>query len=99
VNQTTPFGSCVTATGDSTNPSVVVTSAVGEIVVGVTGGFTAVPSLADAPTQVLLGFADGAAALTDAYSSYEPGAASVTHNYTLDQTHRWGIVAAPLKPL
>ena len=100
VHQTTPWGTAATASGNSTTASVVVTSAVGELVVDVVeknkddelvtvgAGQTQRWNRVNSVTNKNIGA-----------GSEEVGAASVTMSWTWPTTSRdWAIVAAPLKP-
>ena len=96
VNQSTPLGTAVTATGTSTTPSVTVSSASGEVVVDNAAMFSGnTLSPLDGQTQryaILQGNAH-------AYGSSEPGAASTTMSWTQSASERWATIAVPMKPV
>jgi hypothetical protein len=99
VHQTAPLGSFVSAasTGSgSTNPSVTLTSAVGDLVVDavVAKGST---SLTPAAGQTQHRNADYAGEY-DGAGSTEPGAASVTMSWTKTAAAKWAIGAVSVKP-
>lgn len=92
VHQTVSVGTAVTASGNSATPSVVATSAAGELVVdSVTlGGNSGAPHVSQ--TQRWL-----QATSTGGGMSEEAGAASVTMSWS-QTSGRWTIAAVPLKP-
>ena len=90
VDQTTPFGTAATATGASTTPSVVVSSASGELVVDALSSGGNTPTAGAGQTSRI--------ALANFFGmSEEAGAASVTMSWTTDTSNEWAIVGAPLK--
>jgi len=102
VDQTTPLGTYASNDGGNSSIAVAVTSATGELVIGTVAQDSA----------PLLGLGAGQTALTGmpvaisnpsdsvaGHASTEPGAASVTHSYTTDDSvKKWAIGAASLKP-
>lgn len=95
VDQTTPFGTAVTAFGSSGIPSVTVTSASGGMVVDVVGNGSAVSS--SGQTDRWLNNFDTGSAAGNAASSTAAGASSVTMSYTVSSDW-WGIAAVPVNP-
>jgi hypothetical protein len=98
VNQTTPFGSFATATGNSAAPSVNATSAAADVVIDVLAALgtptaTAGSGQAGEWNQVTSGSPSVRGA-----GSTKPGAASVTMSYTLSGSGQWAIGAIALKP-
>lgn len=100
VHQSTPTGTFQSTGGSSTTPSLAVTSALGELVIG-----TLVAN--DSPATVTLGpdqleqwsQATGAGGgNTRGAGSTEAGAASVTLSYGLSSSVEWEISAVSLKP-
>lgn len=99
VDPTTPVGTLVSATGSSTAPSVVVTSATNDLVIdNLTSHNNSSPPPSVVAGQTLRyqtidsGSTDGISGSTKA------GAASVTMSWTLSVSGQWTIVALPLKP-
>lgn len=91
-HQTTPIGTAATAFGTSSAPSVSVTSATGETVVGTLGATSADP----AETGTLI--AEGARAGSIWGSAqYYTGASSVSVEWTGSQTS-WACGGVPVKP-
>ena len=101
VNQTTPFGTLVTATGNSFTPSVTLTSAAGQLVVDslITQG-SALSITPTGPGQTQLWSQTTGTSAGDALGggSYQNGAASVTMSWTENSAQNWAIAAAPLIP-
>ena len=97
VHQTTPLGTAVKATGNSTPATVNASSASGELVVDTVGSNKTLTVGAD---QTQRWNRDD----TDAYryggGSSEPGAATVTMSWVLSGSsgRYWNIIAVPLKP-
>ncbi|MCX6225143.1 MAG: hypothetical protein NTV01_10425, partial [Bacteroidia bacterium] len=103
VNQTSPFGTAVTATGNSTAPSVTVTSATNDLVIDVIGE-------GDNSNQMGVGanqterwnreanFSGSSTWDHTGGGSSEAGAASVTMSWTENVSIRWAIKAVPLNP-
>ncbi len=101
VDQTMPLGTYGSANGNSTSPSVTVSSDTGEMVVDVVGNrYDTQPSTGSGQT---LQWTDATISSTvyrnaRASSSIEAGASSVTMSWTLSTARNWGIVAVPIKP-
>ena len=94
VDQTTPLGTFATQQANSTNPTVNVTSAAGELVYDVV-------SIRNQPVTVTAGQTqrwniNSGSEITGAGST-EPGAATTTMNWTAASTD-WSIGAVPIKP-
>jgi hypothetical protein len=100
VDQTTPFGTHATATGDGTSASVNVSSATGQLVFGVFASEAEdLPTLTVGPGQteywnIRSDIHDGAFG----GGSTEPGASTVTMSWSLSSADDWAIVAVPIKP-
>ncbi len=101
VNQTAPFGALVTTTGNSSTPSVAVTSAAGQLVVDslVTAG-QAISIVPTGPGQTQLWSQETGTAASDALggASYQAGAASVTMSWSQSASESWALVADSLVP-
>jgi hypothetical protein len=101
VNQSTPLGTFVSATAQSTAASVTVASATGQVVIDtVTANGDAV-SLAVGALQTQrwnLFSSTGDAGSARGAGSTEPGAASTTMSWTLGVSKPWSIGAVPLIP-
>ena len=96
VNQTNPVGIAVHASGTSTTPSVDVSSASTELVIGVvysdgSGTITVGAGQTERWNQVEPPFEGGC-------FSDEPGSATTTHSYTKGTSSAWVISAIPVKP-
>lgn len=95
VNQSTPVGTAGTATGTSTAPTVNVSSATGEVVIGIVyvDGDAGSITLGAGQTQrwSLIGN------LIMSTFSTEPGSGTVTTSFTTPNV-LWSIAAIPLKP-
>lgn len=96
-DQTTPFGTAVTATGTSATPSVNVSSASGEIVadalVIVHGGTLTVDgSQSQRYNAIAGGFIKYA-------GSTEAGASTTTMSWSNSTSQAWAIVGVPVKPV
>lgn len=97
VNQTTPSGTGADATGSSTAPSVTVSSATGELVVGLLmNNFNATMTAGSGVTDKWNQGASGSFAT--AAGGYKLGAASTVFAWTLGSSQAWEILAVPLKP-
>jgi hypothetical protein len=99
VNQSSPVGTPASASGNSTTPSISVTSAANELVIDCVA-WTAASSITgtvDASQTSLFNDAGGATQVSAAGSS-EAGAASVTMNWTLSGTAQWASCGIALKP-
>ena len=95
VNQTTPLGTFVSATGFTTTPSVTVTSGAGELVIDTLAGDTGVGTTtvnAGQTQQWNLKPANTGAGSTKA------GAASVTMGWTFSTADNWSHGAVSVKP-
>lgn len=101
VDQSTPIGTCATATGTSTGPSVNVTSAAGEVVVDTMAfwGSGSSPSGTQGASQTFRDddFYDHAFGRFYNAVSTEAGAGTVTMSWTIDDNHNWAIAGTPLK--
>lgn len=97
VDQTTPFGTYASATGNSAAPSVAVTSAAGERVLDYVA-FDNVNGYTVGAGQTERG-ASGLSGATAIYgvASEEAGAASVTMSWTLTVSGQWATGGAPIK--
>jgi hypothetical protein len=96
-HQTTPNGTAVTATGSSTAPSVIASSASGELVQDVvTINNVGTLSVGTGQTARWNGTTGGGWA--DGGGSTEPGDASVTMNWSSTGSGVWAIVACPVRP-
>ncbi len=96
VDQSTPTGTANTATGSSTTPSVVVSSATDELVVDTLFiDHTAALSVGAGQTERVNAItSNGFIKYT---ASTEPGASSVTMDWTNGGSTTWAIVATPFK--
>lgn len=96
-HQTTPYGTAVTATGSSTTPSVVASSASDEIVLDT---LTIVHSgtLSVGADQTSRWNTNTANAFIKMAGSTEPGVASTTMSWSNSTSQDWAIVAVPVKP-
>jgi uncharacterized repeat protein (TIGR01451 family) len=100
VNQTTPLGTFVGATAQSTAASVTVTSAPGDLVLDtVTASGDANTMTVNASQAQKWNTVSGTGGASDALSggSTEPGAASVVMSWTLGASKPWSIGAVSLK--
>jgi uncharacterized repeat protein (TIGR01451 family) len=99
VNQTTPYGSFFSNVGTNTTPSIVVSSAPGELVFDTvmlrTSNFGATGSPGTGQTQLWKLYYN---ARVGAGSSTKPGAASVTNTWTAAASVAWTIGAVSIKP-
>ena len=95
VDQTTPFGTFVSATGNSATPSVIATSAAGELVFDTMSSRNGATATQGAGQTLL--WQDTAQANVTGGGSTEPGAASVTMSWTAGN-NVWAIGAVPIKP-
>jgi len=99
VDQTTPFGTAVTAAGDnssgSTPPQATVVSATGDMVVDVVGYGSALSGATG--TQRWLNNADTLSAAGNGAGSTYAGASSVTAKYNPTAHDWWGLVAVDVK--
>lgn len=98
VDLTSPLGISQTATGNSTTPTVNVTSASGELVVDVVGIDATNSSTFSPGAGQTTQFLANAPSRQKGASSAEPGGSSVTMSWTSSTSNGWGIVAVPLKP-
>jgi len=101
VNQTTPLGTFVSATGSTNTPTVNATSATNEVVhdtVAAQGTVTA--TVGAGQTQRWNAVTSGGLTSSNVRGagSSEPGAATVTMSYSLSASASWAIGAVPLKP-
>jgi len=105
VHQTTPFGIAAAVGGNGTAPSVIVSSAAGELVVdtvgsrqSAAGGQTLTAAVGQQERYNDVTAPAGDSNVVGA-GSEKAGAASVTMSWTVGPAGaRWAIVAAPLKP-
>ena len=100
-HQSAPIGNTGTATGNSANPSVAITSATDEIVMDVVGAAhgaasPCTPGGGQTERWDTLDGGGGGAAVS--CGSTEPGAASVTMDWTLSSGRQWAISTVGLKP-
>lgn len=97
-HQTTPIGTAVTATGSSTTPSVVASSAADEIVLD---ALTIVHSgtLSVGADQTSRWNAATGNAFIKMAGSTEPGVASTTMSWSNSTSQDWAIVTVPVKPV
>jgi hypothetical protein len=102
VHQTTPLGTFASATGNSTTPSVNVTSAEGEAVVDTLAQRNSATTAAadSSQTERWNAVTSGGTNATNVRGagSTEPGAGTVTMSWTLTSSRPWAIGAVPLKP-
>lgn len=103
VDQVTPVGTAVTATGNSTSGSVVVTSATGELVVDTFAkrDTNEVLTVNGAQTQRYIDQTTNGTTSSNVIGagSEQAGAASVTMSWSwLTNSRRWAQVGVPLKP-
>ena len=94
VNQTTPLGTAVFASGEGTPATVTVASAIGEVVVDALATIDTETRTVEAgqTERWNLGESD-----LGGGGSSEPGGASVTMSWTVESEF-WAIGAVPLKP-
>jgi hypothetical protein len=105
VNQATPLGTAIGATGSSSTASVSgVSSAAGELVVDAaalesTSSYFTAPGAGQTSRYTSHG-TDGGGSNNNVpiAGSSEPGAASVTMSWSMEASKAWAIVAVPLKP-
>lgn len=97
VNQATPFGTTVGAEGNSTTPSVDISSAAGEVVVATIGAANAT-SITTGTGQTQRSTANDAGQIFGEVSS-EAGAGTVTMSGTFGASYLWSIIGTPLKPV
>jgi hypothetical protein len=98
VNQTTPLGTFVSATGSSAGPATVdVSSATGELVFDTVACETCT-SLTVGGGQIERWNLSQAGLHAMGAGSTEPGAATVTMSWGLETADYWAIVAVPIKP-
>ena len=95
VNQSTPLGSKVTTTGNSTSPYKAVTSATNDVVYDALAALTDVTATAGAGQTERVNQA--VPVTVRAASASAPGASSVTMSYTLASAQPWAILAVPIK--
>ncbi len=95
VHQTTPLGTLVGRTGDSSTPSAPVSSAAGEWVFD-TMAAREVSSISVGAGQTQV-WNTGVSGLRGGAST-EPGAASVTMSWSMNESKKWAIAAVPIKP-
>jgi hypothetical protein len=104
VNQSTPFGTAASATGDSSTASVNVSSAAGELVVDHASLESTSAYFTVGAGQTLRYASHGSDGSGGSNNnapiggSSEPGAATVTMSWSLSSGKDWAIVAVPLKP-
>ncbi len=101
VDQTTPLGSFVTATGtDSTQPSVAVPGLAGNELVfdSLFAGGNPAPVLTVDPSQTMLWAPTGIANTSGGASIEQAAGSSVTMSWTRDNTNYWAIGAVPIRP-
>lgn len=97
VDQTTPVGTGVTNTGNSTTPTVDASSTTGEVVVGAMASDASVAGLPSGGAgQTPVDWASTADFEATA-SSHEAGSTTTTHSYTIN-SREWAIAALPIKP-
>jgi hypothetical protein len=96
VDQTTPHGTAVSATGSSSPATVNVSSASDELVIDGVSKRTATGTgtVGAGQTQEM----NATAGSMDGFGSTEPGAATVTMSWTFSSVTGWAIAAVPLKP-
>jgi len=93
VDQVSPFGTTVTASGNSSTASAVVSSAANEMVVdAVASGFFDLTSGAGQTQDY------NRSPFIRGGGSREAGGASVTMSWTIDLSDDWAIIAAPIQP-
>lgn len=99
VNQTTPFGTGVSATGATSPATVNASSAATELVIDVASVVAAANTLtAGAGQTVNTGFPVTNSSVRTS-SSWETGAATTTMSWTLGSNNQWAIAAVPVKGL
>jgi hypothetical protein len=103
VHQTTPDGTPVHATGNNTAPSLTVPSAANELVLDVLGALentagTVACTVGAGQTQRQNAQFQSGGQGTQSGVSTEPGAASVTSSWTLDNAANWNYAAVSIKP-
>lgn len=98
VDPTTPLGTAVVASGSGGTASVTVSAATGQLVFG-TVSWDEQPTITvpgdQTPRWNITGGASGA---VSGAASTEPGATSVTHSYTSNNTQDWALIAVPIRP-
>jgi len=96
-HQTTPFGTANTATGNSTSPSVTVSSGASEVVMAnliiLHSGTLSVGAAQTSRWNEI-----GASGFTKYAGSTEPGDASTIMSWSNTTTQTWAITAVPIKP-
>lgn len=104
VAQGTPVGTGATATGNSTGPSVAVSSASGELVIDAVAALADTDTLAGltltvgaSQTQTGNALASSGAQAVRGGSSREAGASTVTMSWTLSTGTYWAVAAVPFK--
>jgi hypothetical protein len=100
VNQLAPTGLFVATTGADATPTITVSSAPGEFVLGVLSNSGNTGSAADGAGQTqrwatVTGFSN---ANEFGAGSTKPGAASVTLSWAMGRTNKWALGAIALKP-
>lgn len=96
VNQISSIGTPSEAEGESTTPSVNVSSGSNEVVVDILGRFAGGAALVDA-TQTEIGNIVIPAVVMGS-ASRETGGSTVTMSWQLDSNAKWVIIGVPLKP-
>lgn len=96
INLLDPFGTIVKATGTSQTPSVVATSAAGELVIDVVSATN--PSSCTVDGSQTQRWNDNVTASTRGAGSEEAGAAAVTMSWALGSSVEWTILAVTLNP-
>ena len=100
VDQTTPFGTFQSASGNSTTPSVTVSSATGQLVVDVMAAAGDAGTINPGSAQALICSGNTGTSSGDARGggSSEPGASSVTMTWSLSNSKVWDIGAVAIRP-
>ena len=99
VDQTTPLGSAVTATGNSTTPSVIVPAATDDLVFDcLTIEHAGTLSVGAGQTSRYNAIVAGGG-FNKAAGSTEPGAASVTMSWSDTAGGPWAMIGVPIKPV
>lgn len=99
-DQTTPFGTVAKATGNSTAPSVAVTSEAGDLVVDAVAmvAFTTDTFNVGSGQTVIHSLHSGSGSSVRGASSYESGASSVTMSWLNTSSFTWSIMGVTVNP-
>ena len=100
VDQTQPVGTAAGAFATDTAPTVTVSSAAGEVVIDVlsASGDSGAVAVVAGQAQQWTGSTGVGDANEFGAASTEPGAATVTMDWSLTNPNKWAIIAVPLRP-